>query len=890
MSRAGGAPPQGTVTFVFTDIVGSTRMWERFPSGMGTVIRRHDDLLRGLFERAGGFVFKTVGDAFCVAFEDPGAAVAAAVAVARALENEDWGEVGRVRVRTGIHTGPAEFRGQDYFGPTLNRVARIESAAHGGQVLVSGVTVELMQDTAAGGFGFRDLGNHLLRSLEKPEHLYQVLAEGLPESFPPPRSMEFLPNNLPQQTTSFVGREKEMEAVITALGGTARIVTLVGTGGTGKTRLAMESGARLIGSFADGVWLAELALVGDASKVLQCVTGAVGVREEPGVPLRDTLLTALRNKRMLLILDNCEHLSGSVASLAVELLRQCPGVKLLATSRHSLGIAGEFTLAVPPLGTIDIRRDESGGPGFVGRLMGYDAVKLFLERAAAVRPDFELTPENAVAVAEICSRLDGIPLAIELAAARVRLLGAEQIAARLVDRFRLLKGGSADRLPHQQTLQALIDWSHDLLSETERVLFRRLGVFSGGRGLEAVEDVCAGDGLEEADILDVLQQLIEKSLVATEPTESGELRYTMLESVWHYARGKLVEAGEEEMLRERHMRYFLEWASRAADEFTGRNQKEWLEKFNADVFNFDSAMAWCLRTGRHVEAARLLAALGRPIEVRGYLSEARSHAVTILDHASEIPKGLLARATAAAARIAWAMDLYDDASRLYREAAGLAREAGDENEAELCEAFLGFFARACGRAEEAGERFRHGLEASMASGDLRLRAMCLSGLGRVNLDAGRLDEARDMLEEGLRIYRGLGDYWVVGLILWGVANVAVARGDVSRAEQAICEWAGIANDLGNRWILPYILAEFAHVALAAQAPRSAARFLGGAEAQRERYGIQLTAQEETALASAVDATRRSLKPEEFQQLWSEGRSTPVDELVASARNGICPRA
>ncbi|GAB4170090.1 MAG: hypothetical protein Fur0032_08810 [Terrimicrobiaceae bacterium] len=857
---------------------------------MGAVVRRHDDLLRGLFERAGGFVFKTVGDAFCVAFEDPGSAVAAAVAVTRALGEEPWGEVGPVKVRVGIHTGPAEFRGQDYFGTTLSRVARIESAGHGGQILVSGVTVELMADTSGGGFGFRDLGYHLLRSLEKPEHLFQVLADGLPESFPPPRSMEFLPNNLPQQTTSFVGREKEMENVLAALEGTARLVTLVGTGGTGKTRLAMESGARLIGAFPDGVWLAELALVGDASKVFQCVTEAVGVREEPGVPLRETLLSALRNKRLLLILDNCEHLTGSVASLAVELLRRCPGVKLLATSRHSLGIAGENTLAVPPLGTIDIQRDDIRGPGLVNRLLRYDAVKLFLERAISVRPDFEMTADNAAAVAEICSRLDGIPLAIELAAARVRILGAEQIASRLVDRFRLLKGGSADRLPHQQTLQALIDWSYELLSEPERVLFRRLGVFVGGRELEAIEEVCAGPGLEGADILDVLQQLIEKSLVGTEAAGSGELRYTLLESVWHYARQKLAEAGEEEEMRGRHMRYFLDWAEMASEKFTGSDQKKWLEKFNEDVFNFDAAVSWCLRSGKYVEGARFLAALGRPLEVRGYLTEARSHALMVLDHGSGIPASLLAKATAAAARIAWAMDLYDEAAQLYRDTAVLAREAGDQVEAELSEAFLGFFARAEGRAEEAAARFRHGLEASQSLGDLRLRAMSLSGLGRVSLDAGRLDEARDLLEEGLRIYRGLGDHWIVGLILWGVANVAVARGDIRRAEQAICEWAGIANDLGNRWILPYILVEFAHVALAAKAPRSAARFLGGAEALRERFGIQLTAQESASLNQAIEATKVALEPEIFNDLWAEGRATPAEDLVAGARRGICPNA
>jgi len=879
--------PIGTVTFVFTDIVGSTRLWEKFPTEMATAVREHDALLHQIFASKSGYVFKTVGDSFCVAFEQASAAIEAAVEVQLKLEQVICGEHGPLRVRVGLHTGPAEVRDQDYFGGTLNRVARIEAAAHGGQILTSHLTVDLLADDPLINIDFRDLGEHHLRSLERPEHLFQVVGRGLGIDFPPPRSMEVLPNNLPNQTTSFIGREEEMEQVAKALTSSSRMVTLIGTGGTGKTRLAIEAGASLIGAFPDGVWLAELALLSDASKLLPAVASALRVREEPGTTLRDTLMSSLQNRKLLLILDNCEHLSGAVASLAVEILRNCPQTKMLATSRHALGIAGESTLPIPPLGIIDLRREPLRGPDLAERLSQYDAVRLFIERACAVNPSFEVTNDNAPAVAEICSRLDGIPLAIELAAARTRLLAVSQLAARLNDRFRIIRGGGADRLPHQQTLEALIEWSYELLSEPEKILFRRLGIFRGGRTLEAVEAIGCCGGLDSEDILDVLQQLVEKSLVGTEGR--ADARYTMLESVWHYARRKLEEVGESEEVGQIHANHFLAWATEAAPHFEGQDQARWLDRFDADSYNLDTAFNFLLSHGSIAEAARLLVALSRPIEVRGRLSEWAEHIESIIGQIENLPVSLRAEILATTGRLAWAMDRYEEGRKAFEKAIPAAREVGNDRLADLVQGFLGFFDRGEGLLDAAEKRFNAGLEAAAHSGDLRLRAIGLSGLGRVSLDRGQLEQARKYSEEALKIYRGLGDHWIIGLILWNVANTALELRETRRAEKALCEWSEIAKSLGNKWSIPYILVHFARVALQLEAPRSAARFLGGAEAVREDFGTRLTRPEEKENARAIEETRNSLEEDVFAALWQEGRDTEPEKLINQARKGICPR-
>ena len=872
-------PPTGTVSFLFTDIVGSTRLWEKFPDQMGGALARHDSLIRSAVEDHAGFVFKTVGDAVCAAFQSPRNSLEAAIDSQRALSSEDWKEIGDLKVRMGIHAGAAEFRDGDYFGSTLSRVSRIEGAAHGGQILLSGIAVELLEEESPGAVAFKSLGNYRLRNLDRPEHLYQAVVPGLADSFPPPRSMEALPNNLPVQTTSFVGREPELREVKELLA-EARLLTLMGMGGTGKTRLAIQAGAELIQEFHDGVWLVELALLSEADRVLEAVAAAVGAREEPDRPLRSTLINFLRSKTILLLLDNCEHLLSAASSLAAELLRSCPRLKILATSRHALGIGGEAIFRVPPLQVLEVNANDLPGDDFPERLFQYEAVKLFVARAKAVRPEFNITKANARAVAEICSRLDGIPLAIELAAARVKLLSVEQIAARLDDRFRLLRGGRRDGLPHQQTLEALIDWSYDLLSEKERIAFRRMGVFAGGRTLEALEKVCSGDGIEEFEMLDLLEQLVDKSLITVEADEAGNPRYTMIETVWQYSREKLDGSDEAAAVRDRHLDYFLGFAEGAAPHLEGREQRDWLDRCESDLFNFRFAAEWTIKSRKTEAGLRLFTALYRLIEIRGNLAEGWDIAMRLLALPdSDVAPKHKAASRIAIGRIAWAADRYGDARRFYAEAQQIYDTVGDEAGSALADMLTGFLDRGDGNLPEAERRFQRAVEVGHRLGKTYLKAGGLSGLGSTALDRGDLVRARELKEKSLELYERLGDRWVIGLILWGITAVAIAQKDYSRARSALNEWTQITRELGNRWILPYILESEANLALALDQPQQAARLFGATEALHENLGSQLLAAEIARQETSLATLKERLPEPDFREAWQAGRGASPWDLI-----------
>ena len=876
--------PQGTVSFLFTDIVGSTRLWERFPNSMGAALARHDALMRVACEVHSGHVFKTVGDAFCVAFKTPGNALLAAIHAQRALCSAEWEETGPIAARMGIHTGTAEYRDSDYFGGTLNRAARIEAAAHGGQILLSQIAHELLEDERIDDVAFKSLGRHRLRNLDRPEHLFQAVVRGLADSFPPPRSMEVLPNNLPAQTTSFVGREREMED-LKRLIEKNRLITLIGTGGTGKTRLSLETGAQVIDEFRDGVWLVELAPITEPDRIVEVTAAALGARGEPERPQRETLINFLRSKNLLLILDNCEHVLAAASALASSLLRLCPHLKIVATSRHSLGIGGEITFPVPPLGMLDVRLEKLSGPDLVARLSSYEAVKLFIERATAVRPDFAVTNANAPALAEICSRLDGIPLAIELAAARARVLDLDQIAERLDNRFRLLRGGGGGTsgLPHQQTLQALIDWSHDLLSEQERILFRRLGAFVGGRTLEALEAVCGGDGIDELDILDLLQQLVDKSLVTVERESGGASRYTMIESVWHYSRGKLEDSGEADALRDRHLNYLLKFAETAAPHLEGPKQKEWLDRCYTELFNFRFAFRWAVRSAKVEAGYRLVKALYRVIEIRGNVEEAHK----IIDELRAlpddgVPDSVKADFRTAAGRIAWVADRYADARRCYADAERLYGAIGDEAGVALTGAFQGFLDRHENNGEVAEQRFQRVIAVGKKLGRPHLEAIGLSGLGSVALDRGDLAKARGLKEQSLVIYERQQDFWITGYILWGVTMVAIAQKDHTRARACLSKWTAIARELGNRWVLSYILDCYGRIALDTDQSTSAARYLGAGEGVRQHFGGQFTAIEQGDHDAVLGRLRQVLPEQELNEAWESGRLSSPWEVIQDA--------
>ncbi len=555
------------LSFLFTDIEGSTARWEQDAAAMRQDLRRHDELLRRTIELHGGRVFKTIGDAFCAVFANVGDAVAAAEDAQRALAAQAFLSAGTFSVRMAVHVGEAESRDGDYFGPTLNRVARLLATAHGGQVLLSSAAAQALQDESR----LRDLGRHRLKDLIAPERVFQLVADGVRGEFPPLRSLTVLVNNLPQQTTSFVGREEDI-AAIRELFSRGRLVTLCGSGGVGKTRCSLQVAAEMVERFHDGVWFVDLAALSDGSFVDATIARVFDLQEAPNAPALEVLTGHLRAKSLLLILDNCEHVIDAAANAAAAIARNCPDVSLLCTSRSALNVGGERVYRLPSLSS-----SEAG--------------MLFEERARIVNPQFEVTDANARAVGAICSRLEGIPLAIELAAARLRSLTPEHLLRKLDERLRLLTGGNRAALPRQQTMRALIDWSYDLLAENERALLQRLSVFAGGFTADDAGGICAQDDMDEIEFLDVLDSLVDKSLVSVETR--GELnRFHLLEMTREYAREKLDESGNAQCTLAAHARSFAVFAEALDSRFESIPRAEWLREAQSEVENLRAALTW----------------------------------------------------------------------------------------------------------------------------------------------------------------------------------------------------------------------------------------------------------------------------------------------------------
>ncbi|MES2569488.1 MAG: tetratricopeptide repeat protein [Verrucomicrobiota bacterium] len=877
-----------TFTFLFTDIEGSSALWEENPDKMALALARHDTLLIDIFTRHGGHVFKMMGDSVCVAFAESAGALAAAVAVQHALREGEWETARPIRVRAAIHRGIAEQRNSDYFGPTLNRTARLLAAAHGGQTLFSRVAQEGM--ALPEGVSLRDLGERRLRDLALPERIFQLVAPGLPSDFPPLRSLEVLPNNLPAQVTSFIGREQDI-AKIKAILEHSRLVTLTGPGGTGKTRLSVQVAAELLERFIDGVWQVELATVSDSTEVLSMVASALGLREETERTLDETLLDYLRTRKLLLLLDNCEHLVDTCAALAERLLRNAPDLKILASSREALAIGGESTYPVLSLSLPDFFSERWTADSVIARAADFEALRLFVERAAAVQPGFELTRENALTLAKICWRLDGIPLAIELAAARVKMLTPEQIYRRLDDRFRLLSSGGRTVMPRQQTLTALIDWSHELLSEKERVLLRRVSVFGRGRTLKALETVCSGDGIEEWEVMDLLQQLIDKSLLSAEQTDFGSSRYFMLESIWEYARQKLNESGEADRVHGRHLDYFLKMAEELEMKLRGPEQAEWLGKIKAEHINLRMALEWSAKHPHAVQRGlRLAGALWRYWEVHSHFKEGREHYAELLARPeAKEHNAARAKALAGAARLAWCQDDDPIARALMNEAIAIYREVGDIREAMLFQAFLGIVECSDGDYSASRAHLEDVERYARENDDRQILATALSGLGNLANHAGDPARARQLKEESLAAYRQIGDLWVISLLNWSLSNVAMAQRDFESARNILREAATIAEHLGNEWLIPYVLESLGRIALEEGEGVRGARLYGAAEVLRERFGLPIPLSERAAYAKTLQWMHAQTTMDAFDEAWAAGRALAPDEAIRFAFTQNVPK-
>jgi predicted ATPase/class 3 adenylate cyclase/Tfp pilus assembly protein PilF len=834
--RVPRALPSGTLTFLFTDIEGSTKLWERYPEGMRWALARHDDLLRSAIQEHHGTIFKTVGDAFYAVFPSATEAVAAALHAQRALVEPGWGETGPLCVRMGLHTGVAEERDNDYFGPTLNRVARLHGIGHGRQTLLSQTTYEIVCECLPSEASLRDLGMHRLKDLAEPVHVWQLLDPALPSEFPALKSLDYLPTNLPQQFTSFIGREKEM-AEIKELIGTARLLTLTGTGGTGKTRLALQVAAEVLEQYRDGVWLVELAPVADPARVPQAVAETLGVKEVAGEPITRSLLSYIKDRQMLLVLDNCEHLLEASARLAEALLKSCARVRVLVSSRESLGIAGESAYRVPSMSVPDSKQAQT--PEGLSR---YESVRLFIERAKAAKSDFTVTPQNATSLASVCQRLDGVPLAIELAAARVRAMPLEQIEVRLDNRFRLLTGGSRTALPRQQTLRALIDWSYDLLNDQEKILLHRLSVFAGGWTLEAAEAVCAGEDVEEmpvprpasqpADgdgmastrhptphtlhpdaVFDLLTSLVDKSLVVYEERE-GNARYRLLETVRQYAAERLQLAGETAQLKARHRDYCLALAEEAAPQLSGPDQQLWLQRLEMEHDNLRAALAWCIEEETGAEAGlRLSGLLWWFWNVRCHWSEGREALKRALGR--DVARGRTADRAAAlngAGFLATVQGDYTEARAQLEESLRLFRELDDRKALAFVLNNLGNLAIRQG--DDAGARalYEESIELARQVGDRRGLANTLSNLGHLISNEGDEAGAQAVYEESLRLFRELGHKRGVAFALNNLGTSASTQGNYAVARTLHQESLALRTELGDAWGITLALYGLAFVA------------------------------------------------------------------------------
>jgi predicted ATPase/class 3 adenylate cyclase len=577
----------GIQTFLFTDLENSTLLWEQSPGAMLLALAQHDALLKKAVEAHHGRIVKTTGDGLHATFVSPVDGVAAALAGQQALTTATWpGAIGPLKVRMGLHSGISQERDGDYYGWDVNLAARIMGLGYGGQILLSEVTTKLVGRSLPPGSSLADLGDHRLKGVAPVARIFQLCHPDLLANFPPLKSLSAFRHNLPRQPSSFIGRTEELLEIKRLIKDTP-LLTLLGPGGTGKTRLVLQAAEDVIEDYPDGVWLVELAPLTDPELIADRVASALNVQQQPGQLILDTLVEYLRRKELLLLLDNVEHLVRECAVLAEHLLKNCPKIKILVTGREALFIEGETTLQVPSL-SLPVTK----GEGSPEQISASEGVQLFLERAKAVQPNFSLNRQNAASIAEIVLRLDGIPLALELAAARLRMLTVEQIAGRLNDRFRLLTGGRRTALPRQQTLQALIDWSWFLLDEQERILLRRLSVFSGGWALEAAQAISGFDPLDEFDVFDLLEQLINKSLVTVRHPPQGEARYALLESIRQYAQNKLFEAGEGEILRDRHADHFVALVDTFDSHGLGSEFYIWLNRFALEADNLRAVLEW----------------------------------------------------------------------------------------------------------------------------------------------------------------------------------------------------------------------------------------------------------------------------------------------------------
>jgi predicted ATPase/class 3 adenylate cyclase/DNA-binding CsgD family transcriptional regulator len=793
--------PTGTVTLLFIDIEGSTRLLQQLGKRYAGVMETSRSLLRSAFLEFHGHEVDTQGDAFFVAFARATDAVSAAVVAQRSLFSQRWPDGITVRVRMGLHTGEPQHTTEGYVGLDVHHAARIMSIAHGGQVLLSQTTRDLVEHDLPEGVSLHDLGAHHLKDLQQPSRLFQLVIEGLPTDFPMLKTLDVSPNNLPLQPTPFIGREKEVEAVQQLLlSESSRLVTLTGPGGVGKTRLGLQVAANQASHFTDGTWFVSLAPISDPDLVIPAISQTLGLREARDQAPLEYLKRSLHKNKTLLLLDNFEQVVNAALSVA-DLLADCPRLKVLVTSREGLHVRAEREFPVPALALPDSKHLPD-----LGALSQYEAVALFLERAQAVKPDFQMTNANAGAVADICIRLDGLPLAIELAAARLKLLPPQALLKRLSHRLLVLTGGSRDLPSRQHTLRNTIQWSYDLLTEREQRLFRWLSIFVGGCMLEAAAAVCSAPGSLGMDILEGVTSLLDKSLLQQTELEGEEPRLLLLETLREYGLEVLETQGEREAAHQAHTTYYLALAEQAKPKLEGAEQGIWLERLEREHDNLRAVLEWALEQGtdeqeskRRAIALRLSAALEPFWEMRGYHSEARTYLERVLTSSEGESASLRANVLPAAAHAAYLVGDYERAEVLAQHGLALSRELNDTHGVARCLSVLVELAWAVGESAEAialSEKLVQLLRHIGGPGEV---AEALYNFGIDVSTYGEFAQGQALFQEALELARTAGNELLVGMTLIQIATFLFwgNRGDGATIRQRLQEGQALVTRVGH---------------------------------------------------------------------------------------------
>jgi predicted ATPase/class 3 adenylate cyclase len=868
--------PTGTVTFLFTDVEGSTKLLEQLGEQYHHVQDRQASIMRMAVTEGGGFVVSTEGDSFFAVFPDARRAVSAAVQAQRELAAAPWPAGVGLRVRMGLHTGAGILGGDNYLGLDVNRAARIAAAAHGEQILMSDVTHSLVERCLPPGTRLRGLGQHRFKNLTEPERLYQVVIDGLEQDFPPPRTLNARPNNLPVQLTNFIGRMSEVSRLRELLA-VNRLLTLTGTGGTGKTRLALEVAAESLLDFADGVFFVDLAPIEDDGLVASAIASALRVREYAGEVI-DVVVDHLREKNLLLVLDNFEQVVQSAASVVDPVLRGAPSVKTLVTSRVPLGLYGEQQFHVPPLGLPHLDHLPE-----VPALAQLDAVALFVERAVAVKPDFCLTVDNARAVAEIVARVDGLPLAIELAASRVKLLPPAALVARLQARLPLLTTTSRSVPERQRTLRRTIEWSYELLDLQHRRMFARQALFAGGADLDAVEAVVNPDQELGIDTVDALAALVENNLVRAVDAPDAESRFGMLETIREYGLERLVELGEESLIRRRHAEHWIHVGEQASDALSGPDQARWSRLLELEHDNFRSALTWVLQSGEGELGLQLGAALREFWRLGSHVREGVRWLSDILAMPAASQMTLLrARALSAAGDLHGWIDDPQAYLRFADEALAIFRELGDVAALPAAIQNLGWAQLQTGHLEAAAANLSEARKLDVELGNLQTAANAMIGLGVLAVIEGRPWEARPLYADALKIFKDLGNTYYVGLVECMFAQCDRNEGDLDAAENRIrlglSAYQEIENLMGTAWAL-YALAD---IALQRAQPERALRLVAVSDALLKQVGGEIPALMVATTGDVGETARALLDDATAERVYEQGLAMPYDAAVKYA--------